>query len=163
MSTHFTVAILSHCKQCIQPIDKESNPRRRSFCSKECRDIHTNKRRYHNGGKEKSQAYQQRKASVPSADKKKCALCGRWYRRVAFHVFQTHHLTAREYKQHIDAPLSKGILTDEKRALLRSHALYYQMDKQLQQAGKNTRYTKNDPRTKGNLNKGRTFEPNDYY
>lgn len=159
----FKVEIREDCKECRQPIDKTANKRLRSFCGAPCRNKYHAARVNKPLQAELQRKRQQRAASEPSPDKKKCALCGRWYRRVTFHVFQVHNLTAREYKQHIDAPLSRGILADERRQVLRDHANRHDMGDQLKRVGKSTRYKKNDPRTKDTLNKGRKFEPNEYY
>lgn len=158
----FTVSILNNCKTCHNPIDKATNPRRRSYCSSKCRNLFLRKR-YAALNAVLQRRRANRKAVEPHPTKKKCAICNRWYIKVASHVFNTHHLSAREYKEYIGAPLTKGILTDDKRLHLSKLATSWEMGKQLAKSGAKTRYTKNDPRTKETLNKGKKYIPNDYY
>jgi predicted nucleic acid-binding Zn ribbon protein len=118
MGKNFNVEIRTTCKVCSAPITKQ---RSRTYCSKECRTKAINKKRYQ-AQRVRQREQNDKRASQPSPDKKKCAICGLWFKKVVSHVWQRHHLTAREYKEFIDAPLRKGILTEDKREYLRSLA-----------------------------------------
>ena len=113
-------------------------------------------------------AKQRAKSGAYAKGKKQCLMCQGWYIKVLAHVYQLHHMSAREYKEYYDLPLQKGIIPDWHREILRDHALENNMDTQLQKAGVLTRYKKNDKKAKDVTGwKGRhgckKAEETDYY
>lgn len=74
-------------------------------------------------------------------NKIKCLICGLEFKRVCAHVRQAHGMTAREYKEEFGLDVSKGIMTDEDREIMRRHAYANGMDKQLREAGAKTRFS----------------------
>lgn len=155
---------LTHCKVCGQPIDRLRNKRLRSYCSVACRNrFHSQKMIASGQSQKRQQLYAERKATEASDMKKKCALCGLWFRRVAFHVFQRHQMTAYEYKQYLQIRTSRGILADESRKHLHDLALEYKMDEQLKHAGKATRFVKGGTKQKAKKpNAGKRFTSDEY-
>lgn len=92
------------CKICNKPLKK----RQRLFCCKEHRYKDQNQRY------KKKQADWQRDrddklASIPSPDKIQCLICGRYYVQLGSHVVQRHQMTAREYREHFDLEVKKGL------------------------------------------------------
>lgn len=155
--------LLTQCKQCGQQIDRNANKRLRSFCSAACRTKNNNAKAYPSQA-EWQRNYHDRQASNPSADKKKCAICERWYKRVGRHVSQRHGMTAREYRAGLGLPVSIGIMTEEASEHMRALAYENGMDKSLLVKGKNTRFKVGDPRAR--IKKpcnGKTIQRNDYY
>ena len=140
------------CRQCQKPV---TGYRMRYFCSPACRNEWNSIKVIASGY---SRDYQ-RKASglkaLPHPDKLPCLICGKHYKKPASHVAQAHGMNEREYKQLIDAPLSEGLITPKARAHLSALATAWGMPSQLEHAGKRTRFTPNDPRTKDGTNKGR--------
>ena len=132
------------CLICGEPIKVK---RFRTFCSKKCRQRHYNKKY-----QPKSAAWLRDKndkaALVPSSDKKKCGICGRWYVQVGTHIVQRHGMTAREYRKEMNLPLRKGIMPDWYRKLKREQALDNPAALKNLKIGKKFHYKKNDPRTK---------------
>lgn len=103
-------------------------------------------------------------ARSPHPDKKRCAICQLYYKRVTAHVYQRHGLTAYEYKQQHGLPVSKGILTQEARTHLRALAYEQHAPENMKRAGKRTRYVKDDPRAHAKKpNAGRHFPSSDYF
>lgn len=90
--------------------------------------------------RDKQREYQAKKASVESDTKKRCAVCGLWYRRVAAHVAARHQMNAYEYKMYLGIRTSRGILTTDDRDRMRAHALKNRMDEQLKRVGEPTRF-----------------------
>lgn len=161
----FKVDILKNCKVCGSPIDKNSNKRLRSYCSAECRIKWGNKRSYwHGGRREKQKQMYIDNAKKQTPNKKKCGICGRWYKRVGHHIRMTHKMKAREYKEHMGLPVSRGIMTEDGRSAARDRALENGMDEQLRKVGVNTRFVKGDPRAKeSHPLAGKKFEGGDYF
>lgn len=80
--------------------------------------------------------------------KKKCGICGRWFRKVGSHVWNIHGVTAREYREEMGLPVKKGILPDDAKEIMREHFFANQakVGKNLTVNGKPFRYVKGDPR-----------------
>lgn len=132
---------LTHCAVCNAPINRQANLRLRRYCSKECRDKAQSIKRIASGyARDIQRKYKAEQARSPHPDKKKCAICGLWYKRVAHHVAQRHQMTAYEYKQSLGVRVSRGIMTEADRAHMRALALAHRMDKQLERVGKKTRF-----------------------
>jgi len=159
MGKTFDVEIRTTCKVCSAPITVK---RFRTYCSKACRDK-TNQEKFYPAQRAWLRRNNDKKATVSSPDKKKCAICNLWYKRVARHVNQRHGMSAREYKELIDAPLRKGILAEDKRDYLRTLAKDQGFAEMGQKVGKETRFKKGDPKARVSTNKGRVFQETDYY
>lgn len=101
----FKIEILSNCKVC----GKKLGRRQRTFCSPTCR----NKNNYQKN-KVYQAEYQARKkdelAEIPSSNKIRCLICGRWYVQIGSHVVQKHGMTAREYREEYGFDVKKGQL-----------------------------------------------------
>lgn len=159
----FKVEFRKTCKVCGAPITKK---RFRTFCSKECRDkfVSPKIKQYR---AEYQRNRMQKKAEIPSKDKLKCAICGRWYVQVGTHVRMVHHMTAKEYRIQFDLPIKKGISTTEFRKMKEDHARENGTINNLKK-GKINWYSKGDVRAKINTGwKGRNgskgYVPNEYY
>lgn len=130
------------CKECGGPVDRSlRGANNKKFCSDKCRGKDTWRR-----VREVQIAKWREERGKYAEGKIQCRLCEKWYVKVASHAFLTHHLTEEQYKEYFDLPLSKGIITEEHRLLLREHALENGMDEQLKRVGVRTRYKKGDPK-----------------
>jgi len=130
------------CFNCGGTVLRESpHANNKKFCSVRCR----NKVRWQQQGEAQKLKWREERGKYAEG-KFECKICGMWYVKVASHVFLIHHLTEDQYKETFDLPLSKGIISEEHKILLRQHALENHMDEQLEKAGKRTRYKKGDPK-----------------
>jgi predicted nucleic acid-binding Zn ribbon protein len=135
----FKVELRKTCKICGQPITEN---RYRTYCSEKCRNKSNNQKNYHaqlEWGREKRGQY--------ASDKKKCIICGKWYRQVGSHIIQQHGLTAREYRELYNLPVKRGITTPEYRKFKGEQTKENGTFKNLR-AGKKYRYKKGDERAK---------------
>ena len=96
------------------------NGARSKYCSPKCRNRFYNK---------KNQAYNTemnrlkrlKQAEEPSPLKLQCQICGRWYKKVGSHIWQTHKMTAREYRKEYGFDVKRGQLTDVGRKVMHDH------------------------------------------
>lgn len=155
---------LSHCTVCHQPIDRTQNKRLRKYCSVKClHKFHSMKVIASGYVQRWQQKHREAKAAIPSDDKKKCAICGLWYRRVAAHVARRHQMNAYQYKQSIGIRTSRGIMTQEDRERMRELALTYNMDERLKVLGKKTRFVLGGEKQKMKKpNAGKKFTEDEY-
>lgn len=51
----------------------------------------------------------------------KCLICGKTYRRVGRHIFNSHGMTAREYREEMGLDVKRGILLPEDREVMAEH------------------------------------------
>lgn len=162
---NFTVAILDDCKVCGSKIDKTGNKRLRSYCSKECRDKWHRRKLVESGySREVQRKAADAKAAEASIHKKKCGICGRWYRKVASHITQRHGMDAREYKEHMDLPTTHGILPEDLRERLSQNAKDNDMHIILPTLSPETRFVLGGERQRGPKPRaGKIFVHNDYY
>jgi hypothetical protein len=93
--------------------------------------------------------YLYKKKLSDGQSKKKCGICGRWFRKVGLHVWHTHGVTAREYREEMGLPVKKGILPEDAKEVMRNHFYANQgkVGKNLTVGGKKFRFVKGDPRT----------------
>lgn len=54
-----------------------------------------------------------REARNPAPDKVQCQICGLWYRQVGSHIWQVHHLSAREYRKEYGFDVRRGQLAGD--------------------------------------------------
>lgn len=155
---------LTNCRVCGGTIDRLANNRLRKYCSTKCRDkFHYMKAIASGYSRDKQREYQAAKANKESTDKKRCAICGLWYRRVAAHVAARHQMNAYEYKKYLGIRTSRGIMTAEDREHMRKLALAYKMDEQLKKAGQPTRFVQGGEKQRMKKpNAGRTFIEDEY-
>jgi len=155
---------LSHCTVCSTLIDRTQNKRLRKYCSVKClHKFHSMKVIASGYARNIQRKYQEEKAKAASDNKKKCAICGLWYRRVAAHVARRHQLNAHEYKQSIGIRTSRGIMTKGDREHMRELALTHNMDKRLNMLGKKTRFVPGGEKQKMKKpNAGKKFTEDEY-
>lgn len=53
----------------------------------------------------------------------KCLICGKNFKRVCSHVFHTHKMTARQYKEEFGLDVKKGLIDDGFREILHNHVM----------------------------------------
>lgn len=161
------MSILDSCKTCGEKIDRdrEENKRLRSFCSAKCRNKANSQKQILSGySRDRQRIYEAAKASVASSSKKKCGICGLWYKRVARHVYARHEMNAYEYKQYMQLPVSKGIMTETDRNHMSELALENKMDEQLKRAGVRLRFVLGGAKQRMKKpNAGKIFEHNEYF
>ena len=95
------------CLICGKPILKD-NPLKCKYCSITCR----NKRNYQKH-KKYAEQWQRDRRGKWADNKLQCLICGKWYVQVGSHIYQTHHLTARQYREEYKLEVKKGITTPE--------------------------------------------------
>lgn len=135
----FKVEIRKTCKICGSPITEK---RFRTYCSEKCRNTQNNRKAY---------IYQKewslKKRGEYAPNKKKCIICGKWYRQVGSHIVQRHGMTCREYRELYDLPVKRGILPQDLRELkseqVKENGTYNNL-----KAGKKYLFVKNDKRAK---------------
>jgi hypothetical protein len=106
------------CKNCKKEFIRKSNSQK--FCCITC----MNRWRYwKKGGKEAQTIYRnkQNRSNKPAPNKIKCLICGNYYRKVGSHIAQIHGMTCREYREHFDLEVKKGLLKEIEREPLREH------------------------------------------
>lgn len=135
----FKVEFRKTCKICGQPITEN---RYRTYCSAKCRNQRNYKKYYIY-----QQEWSRNKRGGYSPNKKKCIICGKWYRQVGSHITQRHGMTAREYRELYNLPVKRGILPPDLRELKGEQAKENGTYNNLK-AGKKYRYKKGDERAK---------------
>jgi hypothetical protein len=164
----FTVPSLDACKTCTLPLAplRIHNRRIRAFCSSTCRNRSNAIKAWRKAVENGTQHKQVDKHATIASNKKQCTICQRWYLKVGSHITQRHGLTAREYREQIGAPLRRGLLSDSERAKLRDNVVIHNPHilASLPIAGKPSRFTPNDPRTRVvNPFRGKKPTPTDFY
>jgi hypothetical protein len=109
----FKVEIRTDCKICGGALP---NARYRTYCSASCRNKFFNKK-YAHRGVEWQRAKRDRIASIPSPDKMQCLFCGKWYVQICTHAYQVHGVTGREYREHFDLEVKRGVVPEWYRKL----------------------------------------------
>lgn len=145
---------IKKCKVCGKLIGK----RYRIYCSKKCRQKTSNRKNYRY---QLNWARKERSKYAPG--KKKCIICGGWYIQVGSHIFQSHNITCRKYRELYNLPVKRGIVPKWFRKIKGNIALKNGTWKNLLK-GKEMRYKKGDPRAKETLFwKGKNYTPDEYY
>lgn len=102
------VELRTTCKVCG---NKLPNARYRTYCSKKCRTSVYNKRAVERGY---STEYQRKRrdeiASIPDPNKCQCLVCGKYYVQVCSHAYQVHGMTGREYREHFELEVKRGVV-----------------------------------------------------
>jgi len=119
MNKTFKVEIRGDCKVCGGELP---NARYRTYCSKECRNKFHNKKNAPRSA-ELQRIRRDKVASKPSKDKCQCLICGKWYVQVGSHAFQIHGMTGREYREHFELEVKRGIVPEWYRKLKGDQAL----------------------------------------
>ena len=110
MTKKWKVEMRDTCKVCGKPLP---NARYRTYCSKKCRKLRNNNEQNNSGYSTDWQRKKRDKiASVPDPNKCQCLICGKWYVQVCSHVYQVHHMTAREYRERFELEVRRGIIPD---------------------------------------------------
>jgi hypothetical protein len=121
MGKKFSVEIVGNlCKVCGGHLVY----RQRTFCSPVCRrkNYYATKRK---PNREFWNEYQRNnlhkrivaKAKAEGKGLVQCMICGKWFRQVSNHVFHSHKMTAREYKEYLGKDTKKGLLPDDLKEL----------------------------------------------
>lgn len=97
------------CKQCGKTIEYKPNANNVKFCSPICRT-----RSYYPARKE----WFQNRHYTPSPNKIACLICGKYYRKVGSHVFNSHGMDAREYREEYNLEVKRGIVPPDLRETL---------------------------------------------
>lgn len=114
MKSKFKIQIRKNCLVCHGPLPTK---RHRTFCSDRCRDDNTNRKHREDLVFRENNRLRQKEerdliASEPSPDKCQCLICGKWYVQVGSHIFLTHHMTAREYREEMDLEVKRGTVPE---------------------------------------------------
>jgi len=110
------------------------------FCSKKCRGKADYQR-----NKESHTASNHAHYNKPWVGKIQCVICGGWYHKVCSHVYYRHWMNEQEYKDFLWLDRGKGLVSEAHHDLLKDNALANGMDKQMSEAWKATRWTKESP------------------
>lgn len=107
------------CKQCGKQFENTRiGANNVKFCSVECRE-----RSYQPYRSEFQRQRYDRLNSKKDANKIQCLICGRYYRQVGTHIVQRHGMTAREYREHFDLEVKRGLLPPDLREYKGQQAL----------------------------------------
>ena len=132
MTRNFKVEIRTDCKICGKPLP---NARYRTYCSTQCRNKRNNRK-----NAEKSLEWQRARrdkiASKPSKTKCQCLICGKWYVQVGSHAYQVHGMTGREYREHFELEVKRGVVPEWYRKLKGDQALDNKTYKNLENGAK---------------------------
>lgn len=126
-----------NCKTCKKKI---TEPRKYKYCSTKCRQRAEYIKYYDQRMK---WAFERR--GKYADNKIQCLICKRWYVQVGSHVYNTHKAFAREYREHFDLEVKKGIVPDWYRKLKGDQAITNKTYLNLK-AGKKFWFKKNDPK-----------------
>lgn len=135
----FKVEIRDDCKICGKPLP---NARYRTYCSATCRNKFFNQKyvvRQAQHQKDRRNAI----ASVADPNKCQCLFCGKWYVQLCSHAYQIHGMTGREYREHFELEVKKGVVPEWYRKLKGEQALDNETYKNLE-AGAKFRFVKGD-------------------
>ena len=110
----FKVEIRKNCKICKEPL----TIRQRTFCSTKCRN-----KTYTIKYAEKRKEWVRNKTGEYADNKIECLICGKYYRQVGSHIFGTHKMTARQYREDFELEVKKGILPDDLQNYMQSKLL----------------------------------------
>jgi hypothetical protein len=116
---------------------KLPNARYRTYCSTECRNKRNNSQQAKKGY---STAWQKAKrdkiAEKPDPNKVQCLFCGKWYIQVCTHAYQVHGVTGREYREHFELEVKRGVVPEWYRKLKGDQALDNKTYKNLEKGAK---------------------------
>lgn len=132
---------LQNCRVCSTPLNKALKQLR--YCSVKCRTKFHNAKTIASGQNREWQRAKRDKLAEKSADKIKCVICGRYYRRPTHHAWQRHGVNEREYKEASGLDHKKGVVLPEDSERMRRHAFENGLDITLPLLGENTRFKKN--------------------
>ena len=71
-----------------------------------------------------------------------CQICKKWFRQVGSHIFMTHGITAREYREAYGFDVRRGQLPEDYKELKHNQAIENGMDVRLQKTGVKMRFKK---------------------
>lgn len=69
-----------------------------------------------------------------------CHICGKAFYKLGNHIYYSHHITAKEYKEEFELRYNIKLTSQEYQKVMRQHAFNNDMDKNLKKWGKNTRF-----------------------
>lgn len=137
------IELRDNCKICGKPLP---NARHRTYCSDTCRIKRNNAKQSSSGYATKYQRARRDKiASIPSPNKCQCLMCGKWYVQVCSHAYQVHNMTGRQYREHFELEVKRGVVPEWYRKLKGDQALDNETYKNLE-AGAKYRFKKGDKR-----------------
>lgn len=111
------------------------NSRYRTYCSAKCRNKRNNQKNAKRGV-EWQRAKRDRIASEPSPDKCQCLFCGKWYVQVCSHAYAVHKVTGREYREHFELEVKRGVVPEWYRKLKGDIAIDNETYKNLEEGAK---------------------------
>ena len=79
-----------------------------------------------------------------------CHVCGRAYSRLGSHIKESHNMTIKEYKEKYGLCANARTTEENYSKTMRTLAYKYNMDKQLIETGKNTRFKNGDSTARKN-------------
>lgn len=137
--------VIRKCKWCGESfVAKGYGCTRRQFCSEEHRKKFYAKQAYLDSGGAEGQRKRLDKRRVAKYGKDRlvqCKICHKWYRQVGSHVFNTHGMTAREYREQYGFDVKRGQLPPDYRELKAEHVFENRTVENLE-AGKEFRFKK---------------------
>lgn len=114
----FKVEIRKTCKICGGPLP---SVRHRTFCSPNCRNKYYYRKYRERYGDEhynrRQREYLYKKFKDDGKEKIQCRICGKWFRQVGSHVYWTHKMTARDYREFYSFDVKRGQLPEDLRQL----------------------------------------------
>lgn len=102
------------CNHCKKEFTPSFHARNVKYCSIKCR----NKVNYIRlGGADYQRAYLEKQREKDGRERIKCELCGKFYRQVGSHVYMTHGVLARDYREAFGFDVKRGQLPADLREL----------------------------------------------
>jgi predicted nucleic acid-binding Zn ribbon protein len=122
---------------------KKLEKRQRTYCSKKCRNS-----TYYNKYKTRINEWQKERRQKELIKKGKelvqCLICGKWFIQLGSHIVQAHKMTAREYREHFNLEVKRGIVPDWFRKIKGDITLENKTYKNIIKAGKKYWFKKGD-------------------
>lgn len=130
------------CGGVVPPKINNVGGNKKLYCSTLCRNKAYYKKK---GGAEAQREYIDKIRQKDNRGKIKCEICGKYYRQVGSHVWGTHRITAREYREAYGFDVKRGQLPEDYRKLKAEQAIECGGVKNLK-LGKKFWFKKGDPR-----------------
>ena len=93
-----------NCLHCGKKIERKPYANNIKFCSVTCRS----KMRYQTYVKDWVKKRRDAEASIQTDAKVQCQICGKWYIQVGSHIWNTHKMTARDYRKEYGFDVKRG-------------------------------------------------------
>lgn len=95
--------------------------------------------------------------TLPVDQRRRCLICGEYYRKVGSHIWMSHGMRAKDYRIAYQLPYKRGILAPEIREKLAANVRENRTIENLR-AGRQNWFVKGEDRTKGSYKTGQGWK-----